>query len=180
MDTKEKVISVFDSIAAEGSWEGLYRNKLSRWNYNFIARARAVQEMLSGRIQSSVLDIGCGSGDLAPFFIEKDASYIGIDLSQQMIERAQKIYSGLIETKKASFRVADCEQLPFEDEDFELVIAVAVIEYLSDPTRALDEIMRVTKSGGLALLTVPYRQCVNYYIRALLSGLFFRNLENYL
>ena len=166
---KESVINVFDDIAEQRSWEQLYSGKLDRVNYNFKSRQRAVDELLNPYAAGNVLDIGCGSGDLCPFYMEKGARYLGLDLSQKMIERANANYSSHVERGKARFQVADCESLPYGTGEADVVSAVALIEYLPDPSRALDEIARVTKNGGYALVTVPYKYCINTLFRLALK-----------
>lgn len=166
---KEEIAQVFDGIASEFSWEKLYSEGVNRISYNFITRQRAVEELLAPYIAGKVLDIGCGSGDLAAFYVKKGAVYSGIDLSCSMIERANSNYVDLVRKGKATFQVADCENLPFIDKEFDVLSAVALIEYLPDPSKALDEISRVIKTGGYVLITVPNRRCINNRIRFFLK-----------
>jgi ubiquinone/menaquinone biosynthesis C-methylase UbiE len=170
---KEDVIQVFDAIAARASWEKLYSEKPNRINYGFITRQRAVEEMIGPYAKGKVLDLGCGSGDLSVFYAKKGADYIGVDLSSKMIERANKNYANLVQQKKAVFQVGDCENLPFQDGEFDALSAVALIEYLPDPSKALDEMARITKKGGIVLLSAPHKNCVNNYIRSAMAP--FRN-----
>lgn len=163
--TKQEVIDVFDDIAAKRSWEELYSGKLDRVSYNFMARQRAVEELLEPYTNGRALDIGCGSGDLCGFYFQKGVRYTGMDLSSKMIERANANYRSFVESGKVDFQVGDCESLPFETGEADVLSAVALIEYLPDPTRALDEIARVTKSGGYAVVTVPHLYCIDNVFR---------------
>lgn len=164
---KEETIKVFDSIASDFSWERLYSSKMDRINYNFITRQRTVEELLEPYITGKVLDIGCGSGDLVTFYSKKEIFYTGIDLSNHMIKRANFNYADLVQKGKVNFQVADCEKLPFKDGEFDVLSAVALIEYLPDPSRSLNEISRVVKDGGYALVTVPNKKCINNLFRFL-------------
>ena len=168
---KRAIIDVFDNIADQCSWEQLYAGKLNRVSYNFVARQRAVEELLQPYATGSTLDIGCGSGDLCPFFVEKGVLYLGLDLSSKMIERANANYRAFVETGRTRFQVADCEALPFGSGKADIVTAVALLEYLPDPSRSLDEIARVTRRGGYAILTLPHKFCINSGIRIALSPL---------
>lgn len=175
-ECKEDVTRVFDNIASKISWEKLYLGKIDRISYNFTSRQRAVEELLKPFISGRVLDIGCGSGDLAAFYAAGGASYTGVDLSGSMIERAKSNYAALVKEGKADFKVADCERLPFRDQEFDLLSAVALVEYLPDPSKFLDEILRVVKKGGYVLLTVPNKKCINNLFRAFfkpVTGLLF-------
>lgn len=166
-DRKQGVAQVFDNIALKSSWEKLYQGKIDRISYNFASRQRAVEELLKPYVSGKALDIGCGSGDLAVFYAAKGAGYTGVDLSSSMIERARSNYAALIREGRADFKVADCENLPFNDGEFDVLSAVALIEYLPDPLKALGEIFRVVKTGGYILITVPNKKCINNLFRAI-------------
>lgn len=168
---KENVIKVFDNIASRGSWEELYSGHIDRVTYNFVSRQRAVEELLDTVINGQVLDVGCGTGDLAPFVVRKGATYTGVDLSAKMIERANLNHAVLAQGGKATFQIADCENLPFPATKFDVVTAVALIEYLPDPTRFLQGVHKVIKPGGYFLITVPYKDCINTQIKKLLGPL---------
>lgn len=71
----------------------------------------------------------------------------GLDLSPLMIERARQNYSGEVSTGKIQLMVSDCECLPFEDDTFDVVSAVALVEYLLNPSSVLNEITRVLRKG---------------------------------
>ena len=152
--TKQEVRKVFDRIANREDWERLYAGAPNRLTYNFISRQRAVEEMLACIRLGQVLELGCGTGDLSPFLMERASGYTGVDISEAMIERARANYGRQIGTGRARFEVGDCERLQFGDASFEMVVAVALIEYLPDPSKALDEMRRVLKPGGrLAIST---------------------------
>ena len=98
----------------------------------------------------SVLDCGCGPGPLTLGFAElvTPGRVVGIDIEPTMIDQANQLASdsGL---ENLEYQVADIYDLPFEDGEFDVVFSSAVIEHLSDPVRALREMLRVTKSGGI-------------------------------
>lgn len=172
--TKTNVVEVFDSLAAKKAWEGLYSGNLDRLSYNFVTRQRAVEELLTPLPIANALDIGCGTGDLLPYFVGRGTQYTGLDISPKMIERAEANHPAQIASGKARFVVGDSEGLPFRDAEFDAVTAVALIEYLPDAGHILDETCRVLKPGGYALFTVPHKDCINFAIRDVLAP--FRNL----
>lgn len=170
-NTKSDVIGVFDSLASKKAWEGLYAGRVDRLSYNFVTRQRAVEDLLKPVTHGKALDIGCGTADLAPFFVANRTHYTGLDISPKMIERANVNYSDYVSQDKAKFVVADSERIPFENDSFDMVSAVALIEYLPDAGHILNETQRVLKSGGLALITVPHKDCINFKIRDFLAPL---------
>ncbi len=98
----------------------------------------------------SVLDCGCGPGPITLSFAEIVAPgrVVGIDIEPAMIAQATQLAADS-ELENLEFRVADIYDLPYEDGEFDVVFSSAVTEHLSDPVRALREILRVTKPGGV-------------------------------
>lgn len=167
--SKESVKGVFDALAEKKAWEGLYSGKIDRLSYNFVTRQRAVEALLDPVTKGVVLDIGCGTGDLVPFYVKKKTIYTGLDLSPQMVERAKNNYSKEVSAGIAKFVAGDCENLPFESGSVDVLSAVALIEYLPDSGKVLNEVKRVLKPGGYALITVPHKSAINFKIRDLLA-----------
>ena len=98
----------------------------------------------------SVLDCGCGPGPITLSFAEIVAPgrVVGIDIEPAMIDQANRLAAGS-GLENLEFRVADIYDLPYEDGEFDVVFSSAVTEHLSDPVRALREVHRVTKPGGV-------------------------------
>jgi SAM-dependent methyltransferase len=94
-----------------------------------------------------ILDAGCGTGrNLAEFSRLGPAE--GIDLSPQAVQYCRR--RGL-----DGVREGVIEELPFEDDRFDLIFATDVIEHLPDDGRALDELRRVAAPGARLIITVP-------------------------
>lgn len=103
----------------------------------------------------AVLDVGCGAGvDLARF-ARGGAVVTGVDLAASAIALATANFAqqGLA----GDFRVANGEALPFADDTFDLVFAHGVVQYTADPQVLVDEVRRVLKPGGMAILQVYNR-----------------------
>jgi ubiquinone/menaquinone biosynthesis C-methylase UbiE len=103
--------------------------------------------------QGKLLNLGCGHGaDFLPF--AKDFELYGIDFSDEMIKLARK-YAGKF-NYDVNLSVADIRYLPYQNETFDHIIAVATYHHLKrdDQLRALLELKRVLKSGGSAFITV--------------------------
>jgi len=96
-----------------------------------------------------VLDVGCGVG-VTPVYIAKKhgARVTGVDISAKMVE--QSIERARVErvTDRVEFRVADAQDLPFDDDEFDAVITESVIALVEDQQKAINEFVRVTKPGG--------------------------------
>ena len=99
----------------------------------------------------SLLDCGCGPGAITFGLADAVAPgrVVGADIEPAMIEQATRLAAeeGI---QNVEFRVGDIYDLPFEDGEFDVVFSHSVTEHLSDPVRALRELHRVAKPGGLA------------------------------
>jgi len=98
---------------------------------------------------SYVLDVGCGAG-VTPSFIAKryGCRVVGVDISEGMIERSKERSKREGVADRVEFRVADAQDLPFEDDLFDAVITESVTAFPEDKQRAVNEYVRVTKPGG--------------------------------
>ncbi len=100
-----------------------------------------------------ILDAGCGNGRLLEGIWRK-VNYVGLDSSPTLIKYAKEKYGGRPGVK---FLVGDVLNLPFKDESFEKVFAIALFHHIPSfefRLKAVEEIKRVLKPGGLAIITV--------------------------
>ncbi|WP_294620606.1 methyltransferase domain-containing protein [uncultured Roseovarius sp.] len=98
-----------------------------------------------------VLDIGSGPGFLAAAIAEQtgpDGEVIGVDVSQQMVDRANQRR----ECDWLRYRCADATALPLEDSHFDVAVSTQVAEYVPDIVSFLSEFHRVLKPGGRGLI----------------------------
>ena len=109
-----------------------------------------------------VLEIGCGLGTDGAQFAKAGADYTGVDLTDAAIELARKRFElfGL----KGEFRVADAENLEFPDESFDVVYSHGVLHHTPDINAAVQEIHRVLKPGGRAIVMLYHRGSYNYRV----------------
>lgn len=118
------------------------RNPIHQWLMKgFLSCAR---EMLSAIEFESIVDVGCGPGDLASALFPSNANYLGIDIDPNEIEKAKSRYPG------RSFQVGSAHELPVTNGSADLVVACEVLEHLNDPRLAIGEIDRITRKWILA------------------------------
>ncbi|MBL7064706.1 MAG: methyltransferase domain-containing protein [Anaerolineae bacterium] len=96
-----------------------------------------------------VLEVGCGVGATACYLAKNHGcNVVGVDLRESMIarsnERAQK--EGV--EKRVEFKVADAQNLPFEDALFDVVLCESVATFVKDKQKVVSEYARVTRPGG--------------------------------
>lgn len=124
-----------------------------------------------------ILDIGCGTGMLAPLF--NSEHYTGIDVSQGYIDYAKKKYKG-------TFEVMDATRLRFEDSSFNNVLISGVLHHLPDETAraVLNEVRRVLTNDGRMLIfeDIPTPSSFNIFGRIMHyfdRGEYIRPVEQY-
>jgi len=97
-----------------------------------------------------ILDVGTGTGFLALLFAEMGHNVTGIDISRGMLEKARHNADKLKLT--VDFMHCDAENLPFEDETFDIVLNRHLLWTIPSPKVAIDEWCRAVKSGGRIML----------------------------
>lgn len=136
-----------------GEYKNIFENEGKHFFY--VANRRLVITLAkrylgSGQTlgQLKILDAGCGTGFLAKK-MEELGQVRAVDISEEALRFAHK-YG--IRVKKASIT-----SLPFKANFFDLVVCIDVIyhQMVEDDSRALDEILRVLKPGGILILRVP-------------------------
>jgi ubiquinone/menaquinone biosynthesis C-methylase UbiE len=104
----------------------------------------------------SILDVGCGAGQIAQHLVkyaDSDAEITCFDLSSGMVRRAmRRLKPRGMKTRPPQFVVADLTRLPFADEAFDCVTCGYVLEHLPDARAGLLELSRVMVRGGRMLL----------------------------
>lgn len=117
--------------------------------------------LLEGR-GGDLLDAGCGTGQMIRYLRDSrpgDFALTGLDRSAAIIEEARR---AIDDDESVRLVVARIEQMPFPADSFDVVLAMGSLEYVASLEQALAEIGRVTRAGGLTVVTMqnprsPYR-----------------------
>jgi SAM-dependent methyltransferase len=114
------------------------------WQADYV-QLRALTTQMGRRIAARwppgagirVADVGCGDRPYEPLFSGRAADFVGIDL---------------FESPRVDV-VASADALPFEDREFDCVLAIGVLQYVSRPLKALEESWRILRPGGALFLS---------------------------
>jgi ubiquinone/menaquinone biosynthesis C-methylase UbiE len=120
----------------------------------FNQRLRIAMGVIGNLRRGKVLDVGCGPGILLSRMASTHLDLYGVDCSPEMIAEAKK----RTPATRAGLMVGTAEELPFEDQTFDAVFALGVLEYLQDVSRGLHEIARVAKSNALVVVSMMNAQ----------------------
>ena len=105
---------------------------------------RFIIEELRPLPRERVLDIGCGTGRHLLFLRQLSLDITGVDASPHMINLARKRLGD-----RCDLKTGMAEELPFDDNEFDLALLINSLEFLDDPLEALREAGRVAKKGVL-------------------------------
>lgn len=93
-------------------------------------------------IQGNVLDVACGTGDMAVSLVERGCTVTGVDISEEMLAIARQ------KATIVTFMIADAEHLPFPDASFDAVTCAFGVRNFVHLEQGLSEMLRVLKPGG--------------------------------
>jgi ubiquinone biosynthesis O-methyltransferase len=101
---------------------------------------------------TSILDVGCGTGNYSMNLAQKGAKVFGVDYSEWMLRIA--IRNAVEKGVCIDHRHASLEELPYNDDSFDVVLCMNVLEFSENPRKAVDEMFRVLKKDGQLIVGV--------------------------
>src|SRR5436190_7670376 len=132
--------SFFAGAAAE--WDRI-RNELYGCRFDL----HAVLPLLPG--DAVIADLGCGAGELAALMARHVRTVIGVDSSAEMLKTARKRANGLT---NLDLRRGDLAALPLREAEADAAMMILALTYVPDPQVAANEMARVIKPGGRAII----------------------------
>jgi ubiquinone/menaquinone biosynthesis C-methylase UbiE len=106
----------------------------------------------------TVVDLGCGSGAFTPYVarvVGKEGRVYGVDIQPGMLKQLERRLAGeeFRDIHNVELKLAGAYELPFEDGSIDLVYMVGVLQEIPDRGRALREVRRVLRKGGILAVT---------------------------
>ena len=131
----DKIAGLYDLF------ENIYNRKV------YTGTGKKVAEYINS--EDEVLECACGTGAISIYIAEKCKKLIATDFADGMLNQASKKCRHF---KNVTFQKADITKLEFADNSFDKVVAGNVIHLLPEPEKALEELKRVTKTGGTIII----------------------------
>ena len=113
---------------------------------------------------SRMLDAGCGAGLTAVSLARRGYRVDALDAVPRMIHLTRELALENGVDDRITARTGNARDLPYETGTFALVVALGLLPWSPDPYRVIQEIARVLKPGGHALLTADNRWCLNHLL----------------
>jgi len=141
-----KPTGFFGKILAKGMARGhkdFYKNTAKSMNLKY---------------NDKFLEIGFGSGLFIKKYVSNISRISGLDHSEDMVKLANDINKYLVESGKAEFKQGYASSLPWDDNEFSIVVAIETFFFLPEPERSLKEIFRVLKPRGRVVIEMAYNK----------------------
>ena len=113
---------------------------------------------------SRIIDVGCGSGTTSVAIAAMGHSVWALDRVPAMLEQTRRHAEQGGVAEQVAPVLGDASAMKFNDGSFDLTIALGLLPWVSDPIRALAEMLRVTKSDGHLILSSDNAHRLNYLL----------------
>ncbi|MEN3013172.1 MAG: methyltransferase domain-containing protein [Endomicrobiia bacterium] len=144
-----------------------YRHKIWFIRKYFLDRIKVSLRIADIKDKEVILDVGCGEAVLLKEInkMKKNIDYFGVDINENI--RSLSLYY------RGEFRVCNIQNgLPFQNECFDVVFALDVLEHINNIEKVLKEVFRVLKSQGRFVVCGPTESMWYKFCRFLIKGTF--------
>jgi ubiquinone/menaquinone biosynthesis C-methylase UbiE len=120
--------------------------KFDEWFFGFYPYLRSfIDRSIIG--SKSVLEVGLGYGSVASYIAQSNFQYTGLDIAHGPVSMCQ--FRLKMDNLDGNTRVGDALDAPFVDDSFDAVVAIGSLHHTGDFNKAISEMCRITKSGGV-------------------------------
>jgi|SRR3972149_1616106 ubiquinone/menaquinone biosynthesis C-methylase UbiE len=151
MDSLKSAAKIHELVPPDWYHSSIRNNLFQRyWHKRRFEEVGKIIEPIKGEI----LDIGSADGTFTKVILDKSKAdkVVGVDVLKDSVYWARKHWR---RNKKMSFRLGDAHKLKFDNNSFDAVFALEVLEHVFEPIKVLKEVKRVLKKGGYAIFLVP-------------------------
>jgi len=136
-------------------------------NYENTVEQNTVERLVkSCKNRDTITDIGCGFGRLFPSYQPHTNTQILIDYTQHLLDQAKK---ELQNTQNTQFIQGNMYDLPLDDNSVDIALSIRTLHHLQTPNVFFNELHRILKPGGTAILEIPNKRNILTILRYLLG-----------
>jgi len=156
MSLKEETENLYDKLA-----EIFHEKRTKEKHFNELMEMPLSFSLLGNVSGKEILDAGCGTGISSKILAQNGAKVTGIEISKKMLDIAEEYCKGL----EIKFDKGSVDELPYEDDSFDAILASLVIHYFEDPTGVFKEFQRVLKKDGILVFSTnhPVNSCIDEF-----------------
>jgi ubiquinone/menaquinone biosynthesis C-methylase UbiE len=149
-----------DTKAFDSNWQNRYESFYTHWTRGEILNqiqlafrnhwllfSELIKKETNHNNGKKVLEIGCGRGSLSCYFSDANYDCTLLDLSENVINIAKEIFSK--NNLNANFIVGDANNLNIENDSFDIIFSIGLLEHFEDIVKPLSEQIRVLAKGGI-------------------------------
>lgn len=138
------IMNVFEQIDVAQKYDAYYHTEFGK-------EVNRIEEQLITHIikdfpKSKILELGCGTGHWTEILLKKGHEVIAGDISKAMLDIAKS------KNLKAEILEINSENIPFNNNSFDVVVSITMLEFVENQTKVIEEIKRVLKPGGWFIL----------------------------
>lgn len=139
-------MNVFENKEVAQKYDGYYQTEMGV-KIDYLEKKLIKSLLPQPHRYPKVLEAGCGTGHWTAFLSELGYHLTAVDISDAMLEIAK-----IKQIKRTQFIKADIQKLPFDTEQFDLVVSITMLEFVSNIEQAMYEMFRVLKPNGWLIL----------------------------
>jgi ubiquinone/menaquinone biosynthesis C-methylase UbiE len=143
-----------DLLEGHANWLVRFREK---------NRVKKILRLLDVQSTDTVVDVGCHTGNISRWIVQKCQNLIGIDLDPLCLKEAQKN----LPYKNVRLIQSSIENIDLNDEISHKTLCAETLEHIENPQRGLEELLRITKPGGKIIIGVPNETMIQAIKRTL-------------
>lgn len=153
-------LEIYDTHA-EAWWDGSVR--WLRILHNMVpARLAYFDKYVNDWSEKRVIDIGCGGGFMTEALAKRSAEVFGIDPSKPAINAARNHAASLNLT--INYKLGQAEYIDFDDNSFDIVVCVDVLEHVENLEKSIKQISRILKPNGLFFFDTINRNWLSKFL----------------
>jgi len=116
-------------------------------------RALGLVDGVNLKPTAKVLEIGCGAGRFSLELARRGCDVVATDLVEEMLQMTRELAAEHPSSGEVRLSCADAGALPFQSHSFDMVVAIAILEWVRSSEQAMAEIFRVLRPGGYAIVS---------------------------